>query len=131
MTSGVKSAKLLGKERVTGIAIYIPYNNSEFLMQGREKLSVYLEYVSGASIDKLLLEYGPFEEPVIQSYTRQILSGLAYLHGRNTVHRLWMFQVLVVMVLVAYTYMEERYTVHMLLDVSVVLAVMVVLVYSM
>ncbi|KAK4572553.1 hypothetical protein RGQ29_030827 [Quercus rubra] len=54
---------------------------------GREKLSVYLEYVSGASIDKLLLEYGPFEEPVIQSYTRQILSGLAYLHGRNTVHR--------------------------------------------
>ena len=107
MTSGVKSAKLLGKERVTGIPIYIPYNNSEFLMQGREKLSVYLEYVSGASIDKLLLEYGPFEEPVIQSYTRQILSGLAYLHGRNTVHRLWMFQVLVVMVLVAYTYMEE------------------------
>lgn len=103
MTSGVKSAKLLGKERVTGIA-----NNSEFLMQGREKLSVYLEYVSGASIDKLLREYGPFEEPVIQSYTRQIISGLAYLHGRNTVHRLLdVPKVLVVMVLVVYTYVEE------------------------
>ncbi|KAL8477548.1 hypothetical protein ACS0TY_029732 [Phlomoides rotata] len=52
-----------------------------------ERLSVYLEYVSGGSIHKLLQEYGPFAEPVIQNYTRQILSGLAYLHGRNTVHR--------------------------------------------
>nr|GFA45818.1 mitogen-activated protein kinase kinase kinase 3-like [Tanacetum cinerariifolium] len=26
-------------------------------------------------------------EPVIQNYTRQVLCGLAYLHGRNTVHR--------------------------------------------
>ncbi|XP_065873733.1 mitogen-activated protein kinase kinase kinase 3 [Euphorbia lathyris] len=52
-----------------------------------ETLSVYLEFVSGGSIHKLLQEYGAFKEPVIQSYTRQILSGLAYLHGRNTVHR--------------------------------------------
>ncbi|KAL1538962.1 mitogen-activated protein kinase kinase kinase [Salvia divinorum] len=52
-----------------------------------ERLSVYLEYVSGGSIHKLLQEYGAFAEPVIQNYTRQILSGLAYLHGRNTVHR--------------------------------------------
>ncbi|KAL2521295.1 mitogen-activated protein kinase kinase kinase 3 [Forsythia ovata] len=52
-----------------------------------ETLSVYLEYVSGGSIHKLLQEYGAFGEPVIQNYTRQILSGLAYLHGRNTVHR--------------------------------------------
>ncbi|OMO56221.1 hypothetical protein COLO4_35736 [Corchorus olitorius] len=52
-----------------------------------ETLSVYLEYVSGGSIHKLLQEYGAFKEPVIQNYTRQILSGLAYLHGRNTVHR--------------------------------------------
>ncbi|KAE8663633.1 DNA repair metallo-beta-lactamase family protein, putative isoform 1 [Hibiscus syriacus] len=54
---------------------------------GEETLSVYLEYVSGGSIHKLLQEYGAFKEPVIQNYTRQILSGLAYLHGRNTVHR--------------------------------------------
>ncbi|XP_011099741.1 mitogen-activated protein kinase kinase kinase 3-like [Sesamum indicum] len=52
-----------------------------------DRLSLYLEYVSGGSIHKLLQEYGPFGEPVIQNYTRQILSGLAYLHGRNTVHR--------------------------------------------
>ena len=60
-------------------------------MQGEEKLSVYLEYVSGGSIQKLLGEYGSFKEPVIRSYTRQILSGLAYLHGRNTVHRYFNF----------------------------------------
>lgn len=55
--------------------------------QSEERLSVYLEYVSGGSVHKLLQEYGAFKEPVIQNYTRQILSGLAYLHGRNTVHR--------------------------------------------
>ncbi|KAE8691207.1 Mitogen-activated protein kinase kinase kinase YODA [Hibiscus syriacus] len=54
---------------------------------GEEALSVYLEYVSGSSIHKLLQVYGAFKEPVIQNYTRQILFGLAYLHGRNTVHR--------------------------------------------
>ncbi|KAM3298912.1 hypothetical protein ACQJBY_040415 [Aegilops geniculata] len=52
-----------------------------------ETLSVYLEFVSGGSIHKLLQEYGPFGEAVLRNYTAQILSGLAYLHGRNTVHR--------------------------------------------
>ncbi|KAG2659055.1 hypothetical protein PVAP13_1KG336600 [Panicum virgatum] len=52
-----------------------------------DALSIYLEYVSGGSIHKLLRDYGPFKEPVIRNYTRQILSGLAYLHGRKTVHR--------------------------------------------
>ncbi|OEL29946.1 Mitogen-activated protein kinase kinase kinase YODA [Dichanthelium oligosanthes] len=52
-----------------------------------DTLSIYLEYVSGGSIHKLLREYGPFKEPVIRNYTGQILAGLAYLHGRNTVHR--------------------------------------------
>lgn len=62
----------------------VQYYGSEL---GEETLSVYLEYVSGGSIHKLLQEYGAFREPVIQNYTRQVLSGLAYLHGRNTVHR--------------------------------------------
>ncbi|KAJ3671609.1 hypothetical protein LUZ60_007688 [Juncus effusus] len=52
-----------------------------------DTLLVYLEYISGGSIYKLLQEYGPFKEPVIRNYTAQILSGLAYLHGKNTVHR--------------------------------------------
>ena len=57
------------------------------LLQTDETLSIYLEFVSGGSIHKLLREYGPFKEPVIRSYTGQILAGLAYLHAKNTVHR--------------------------------------------
>ena len=64
-------------------------NRTCFCMQSDEALSIYLEYVSGGSIHKLLREYGPFKEPVIRNYTGQILAGLAYLHGRNTVHRLF------------------------------------------
>ncbi|TVU28808.1 hypothetical protein EJB05_20341 [Eragrostis curvula] len=53
-----------------------------------DKLYIYLEYVSGGSIHKLLQEYGQFGEQAIRSYTKQILLGLAYLHAKNTVHRL-------------------------------------------
>ncbi|KAK4352585.1 hypothetical protein RND71_028103 [Anisodus tanguticus] len=52
-----------------------------------DKLSLYLEYVPGGSILKLLQEYGPFEEQIISSYTRKILSGLVFLHERNIAHR--------------------------------------------
>lgn len=62
-------------------------NSVCFSMQTDDALSIYLEFVSGGSIHKLLRGYGPFKEPVIRNYTGQILSGLAYLHGRNTVHR--------------------------------------------
>ncbi|KAJ3703950.1 hypothetical protein LUZ61_007655 [Rhynchospora tenuis] len=62
----------------------VQYYGSEMV---DDALSVYLEYVSGGSIHKLLQEYGPFKEPVIRNYTAQILSGLAYLHSRDTVHR--------------------------------------------
>ena len=56
-------------------------------MQSNETLSIYMEYVSGISIHKLLQLRGPFGEALLQNCTAQILSGLAYLHGRNTVHR--------------------------------------------
>ncbi|KAE8662140.1 Divalent ion symporter isoform 1 [Hibiscus syriacus] len=52
-----------------------------------DRLYIYLEYVSGGSIYKLLQEYGQLGEPAIRSYTQQILSGLAYLHSKSTVHR--------------------------------------------
>uniref|UniRef100_A0ACD6A211 Uncharacterized protein n=1 Tax=Avena sativa TaxID=4498 RepID=A0ACD6A211_AVESA len=62
----------------------VQYYGSEL---STETLSVYLEFVSGGSIHKLLQEYGPFGEAVLRNYSAQILSGLAYLHGRKTVHR--------------------------------------------
>lgn len=69
------------------LALLFCLNVFHTAMQSNETLSVYLEYVSGGSIHKLLQEYGPFGEAVLRNYTAQILSGLAYLHGRNTVHR--------------------------------------------
>ncbi|KAF5743520.1 hypothetical protein HS088_TW08G00104 [Tripterygium wilfordii] len=52
-----------------------------------DRLYIYLEYVSGGSIYKLLQEYGQLGELAVRSYTQQILSGLAYLHSKQTVHR--------------------------------------------
>ncbi|KAL7122990.1 hypothetical protein ACP275_01G078500 [Erythranthe tilingii] len=52
-----------------------------------DKLYIYLEYVSGGSIYKILQDYGQLGEAAIRSYTQQILSGLAYLHRKNTLHR--------------------------------------------
>lgn len=62
----------------------VQYYGSESV---NDKLYIYLEYVSGGSIHKLLQEYGQLGEPVIRSYTQQILSGLVFLHAKNTVHR--------------------------------------------
>ncbi|KAG6536588.1 hypothetical protein ZIOFF_001646 [Zingiber officinale] len=76
-----KKGKLLG--RGTFGHVYLGFN-SELV---EDTLSVFLEYVSGGSMHKILQEYGAFREALIRNYTAQILSGLAYLHGRNTVHR--------------------------------------------
>lgn len=58
-----------------------------FLDKVDDKLYIYLEYVSGGFIHKLLQEYEELVESAIFSYTQQILSGLAYLHAIKTVHR--------------------------------------------
>ncbi|KAA8539936.1 hypothetical protein F0562_026628 [Nyssa sinensis] len=83
-----ESAKQLGQE----IALLSRYRHPNIVQYyGSEtvddKLYIYLEYVSGGSIYKLLQEYGKLGELAIRSYTQQILSGLAYLHAKNTVHR--------------------------------------------
>ncbi|XP_022873984.1 mitogen-activated protein kinase kinase kinase YODA, partial [Olea europaea var. sylvestris] len=83
-----ESAKQLGQEITLLSRLRHPnivqYYGSETV---DDKLYIYLEYVSGGSIHKLLQEYGILGESAIRSYTQQILSGLAYLHAKNTVHR--------------------------------------------
>ncbi|KAM7504779.1 hypothetical protein LguiB_003683 [Lonicera macranthoides] len=83
-----ESAKQLGQEIVLLSRLRHPnivqYYGSETV---DDKLYIYLEYVSGGSIYKLLQEYGQFGELAIRSYTHQILSGLAYLHAKRTLHR--------------------------------------------
>ncbi|CAK7335562.1 unnamed protein product [Dovyalis caffra] len=83
-----ESAQQLGQEIVLLSRLRHPnivqYYGSETV---DDKLYIYLEFVSGGSIYKLLQEYGQFGEIAIRSYTQQILCGLAYLHAKNTVHR--------------------------------------------
>ncbi|KLU85056.1 STE/STE11 protein kinase [Magnaporthiopsis poae ATCC 64411] len=50
-------------------------------------ISIFLEYISGGSIGSCLRKNGKFEEAVVQSLTRQTLSGLAYLHREGILHR--------------------------------------------
>lgn len=49
-------------------------------------LNIFLEYIPGGSIYSMLLSYGPFEEPLIRNFVRQVLIGLNYLHSKNIVH---------------------------------------------
>ncbi|GLU05820.1 hypothetical protein SLE2022_228980 [Rubroshorea leprosula] len=83
-----ESAQQLGQEILVLSRLRHPnivqYYGSETV---DNKLYIYLEYVSGGSIYKLLQEYGQFGEVAIRNYTQQILLGLAYLHAKSTVHR--------------------------------------------
>ncbi|CAH2449721.1 Signal transducing MEK kinase [Komagataella phaffii CBS 7435] len=52
-----------------------------------EFLNVFLEYIPGGSVSSMLNNYGPFEEPLIRNFVKQVLSGLAYLHEKQIIHR--------------------------------------------
>ena len=43
--------------------------------------------MSGGNISSLLKKYGPFPEEIIRFYSKQILSGLSYIHSRKVVHK--------------------------------------------
>lgn len=49
--------------------------------------NLFLEYVPGGSVGRVLHMYGRFEEPIIRHLTYQILDGLSYLHSCNILHR--------------------------------------------
>ncbi|GAA5812302.1 hypothetical protein MFLAVUS_005753 [Mucor flavus] len=50
-------------------------------------INIFLEYVSGGSVASRLALHGAFDEPLSRYFTRQICSGLAYLHSKNILHR--------------------------------------------
>jgi len=54
--------------------------------QSSTYLDIYLEYVSGGSIETCLKTYGKLEEPVVKSVAHQTLDGLQYLHKEGFVH---------------------------------------------
>ncbi|KAK4049445.1 mitogen-activated protein kinase kinase kinase [Microbotryomycetes sp. JL201] len=55
--------------------------------QTPEHLSIFLEYVPGGSIGRIVRTHGKFEEDVIKFFTVQILEGLEYLHSLGILHR--------------------------------------------
>ena len=50
-------------------------------------LNIFLEYIPGGSIAKMLVEYGSLNEHLVVNFVRQILVGLAYLHSKDIIHR--------------------------------------------
>ena len=51
------------------------------------KINIFLEFVGGGSLEATLREYGSLKEKIIKKYTKQILSGLEYLHYSKIIHR--------------------------------------------
>lgn len=50
-------------------------------------VNIFMEYVPGGSIASILAQFGSLEEPVFRLYTKQLLSGVSYLHSNNVIHR--------------------------------------------
>ena len=53
----------------------------------KDYLKIYLEYIDMGSISSMLKKHGSFPEEIVINYTKQILEGLKYLHGKNVIHR--------------------------------------------
>ena len=50
-------------------------------------VNIFQEWVPGGSLAHLLKRFGAFNEHVVANYTRQILSGLHFLHTNGIIHR--------------------------------------------
>ncbi len=52
-----------------------------------DHIQIFLEYVDMGSISSMLKNFGTFREEVVSAYSKQILSGLEYLHYHGIAHR--------------------------------------------
>lgn len=50
-------------------------------------LDIFLEYFSNGSIAQMYQKIGGFKENLIKKFTRQIVDGVNYLHGKGIIHR--------------------------------------------
>ncbi|KAE8715510.1 Mitogen-activated protein kinase kinase kinase YODA [Hibiscus syriacus] len=63
----------------------VQYYDSELV---DDHFYIYLEYVHPGPINKYVREHcGAITESIVRNFTRHILSGLAFLHSSNTIHR--------------------------------------------
>jgi mitogen-activated protein kinase kinase kinase len=72
---------LLRELKHPNIVQYLGSNSDEV------HLNIFLEYVAGGSVATMLVNYGPLGESLIANFVRQILTGLAYLHSQDIIHR--------------------------------------------
>ena len=57
------------------------------LNKAENSINVLLEYVPGGTLKSILQKYHALEVAIIKNYSRQLLSGLSYLHANKIVHR--------------------------------------------
>lgn len=72
---------LLRELKHPNIVQYLGSNSDE------NHLNIFLEYVAGGSVATMLVNYGSLNEVLITNFVRQILTGLAYLHSKDIIHR--------------------------------------------
>lgn len=53
----------------------------------QDNFCIYLEYLPGGSLAKLLYNLGALSEVTVRAYLTQILKGLVYLHSNGVIHR--------------------------------------------
>jgi mitogen-activated protein kinase kinase kinase len=63
------------------IITYLGYEQKEQIV------SIFYEYIAGGSIAHLLRSSKRIEESLVRSFTRQILSGVVYLHDQMIIHQ--------------------------------------------
>ncbi len=51
------------------------------------QLNIFIEWMPGGSVSRLLEKHGAFNDYVILKYTYQILQGLDFLHLNGIMHR--------------------------------------------
>ncbi|XP_067019182.1 uncharacterized protein [Acropora muricata] len=53
----------------------------------RNTFLIFMEYMEGGAMDKLLREKGRIEEPMVQKFTKQLLVAVAFLHNNGIIHK--------------------------------------------
>ena len=90
MLSGHAAQQLERYKRTLQLVSHLRHPNivAQYGMQHTDDtITIFMEYVHGGSLDKLLKSMGPLESPAVAKFTTHIARGLAYLHQHRIVHR--------------------------------------------